>query len=79
MISLVDETFRLRRSISAPSKIVGNAEKSSGRWMNNVTVKIRMARANDTDRPMSSIQAGIGNTIMTITVMRASARRMVGL
>ena len=36
MISLVEDTFRESRSIKDASKIVGNAEKSSGRSMNNV-------------------------------------------
>ena len=58
--------------------MVGKAEKSSGRSMKSVTVKIRMARANDAARPISSIQAGIGRIIIVITAISASARRTVG-
>ena len=78
MISLVDETFRLRRSIRAPSRMVGKAEKSSGRSMNSVTVKIRIASAKETANPMSRSQAGIGRTIMTMTAISASASITVG-
>ena len=79
MMSLVEETLSERRSISEASRIVGKAEKSSGRSMKSVTVKIRMARAKEAASPISSTQAGIGSTIMTITAMSASESRTVGL
>lgn len=56
MISLVDETLSDSRSISEASSTVGNAEKSSGRSINSVTVNIRIASANDTESPMSEVQ-----------------------
>ena len=54
------ETFSDKRSISEASRIVGKAEKSSGRSMNSVTVSIRIASAKDRARPRSSTQAGTG-------------------
>ncbi len=78
MISLVEETLSDSRSISEASRIVGKAEKSSGRWMNSVMVKIRIASANDAARPMSSTHAGIGSTIMAITAISAMASSTVG-
>ncbi len=78
MISLVDETFSERRSSRLASRMVGKAEKSSGRSMNSATVSIRIASAKDRASPMSSIQAGTGSTIMAITAISASASRMVG-
>ena len=78
MMSLVDDTFSDRRSIREASRIVGNAEKSSGRSMNKVTVKIRMASAKDAARPVSRIHAGIGKIIMTMIAINATARRIVG-
>ena len=58
--------------------MVGKAEKSSGRWMNSVTVNIRIASANEAARPMSSTQAGIGSTIITMIAISATASRTVG-
>ena len=78
MISFVDDTFSDRRSINAPSRMVGKALKSSGRSMNSVTVKIRIASAKDTASPISSSHEGIGRTIMMITAMSASASSTVG-
>ena len=78
MISLVEETLSDSRSISEASRIVGKAEKSSGRWMNSVMVKIRIASANDAASPMSSTHAGIGSTIMAITAISAIASSTVG-
>ena len=78
MISLVEETLSDSRSISDASNMVGKAEKSSGRSMKRVTVKIRIATAKEAARPMSSTQAGIGRIIMTMTAINARARRMVG-
>ena len=78
MISFVDETLSESRSIRDASRMVGKAEKSSGRSMNSVTVKIRIARANEIERPRSSIQAGIGRTIMTMIAISANASRTVG-
>ena len=79
MISLVEETLSARRRSSEPSSTVGKAEKSSGRSMNRVTMKVKMASANDSVRPTSTSQAGIGRIIMTITAMSASATMTVGL
>ena len=78
MISLVDDTFSDSRSIRLASRIVGNAEKSSGRWMKSVMVKIRIAIAKDAASPMSRIHAGIGRTIMAITAISAIASSTVG-
>ncbi len=78
MISLVEETLSESRSISEARSTVGKAEKSSGRSMKRVTVKIRIASAKEAARPISSIQDGIGRTIMTMTAMSASASRIVG-
>jgi len=72
MISLVDETLRLSR------RIVGKAEKSSGRSMNRTTVKIRIATANEAASPMSSTQAGIGRIIITMIAISATAMKTVG-
>ena len=78
MISLVDEMLSDRRNSRVASRIVGNAENSSGRSMNRVTVSIRIASAKDSASPMSSTAAGTGSTIMMITVISASANRIVG-
>ena len=78
MISLVEETLSDSRSISEASRIVGKAEKSSGRWMKRVMVKIRMAMAKEAASPMSRIQAGIGRTIMAMTAISAIASSTVG-
>jgi flagellar M-ring protein FliF len=56
MISFVDETLSERRSIRDASNTVGKAEKSNGRSMNSVTVKIRIASANETESPRSEVQ-----------------------
>ena len=78
MMSLVEETLSDRRSISDASRIVGKDEKSSGRWMKRVMVKIRMAIAKEAASPMSRIQAGIGRIIIAMTAISAIARRTVG-
>jgi hypothetical protein len=78
MISFVDETLSDSRRTSDASRIVGKAEKSSGRWMKSVTVNIRIASAKEAARPTSSTQAGIGRIIMTMTAISASASRIVG-
>ena len=78
MISLVDDTLSDSRSIRLASRIVGNAEKSSGRWMKSVIVKIRIASAKDAASPRSSTQAGIGRTIIAMTAISAIARSTVG-
>ena len=79
MINFVDEMLRESLSIKDASKIVGNAEKSSGRSINKVTVKIRIAKANDTASPVSNTHAGIGKIIITMTPMSAIASKIVGL
>ena len=79
MMSFVDDTFSESRSISEARRIVGKAEKSRGREIKSVTVKIKMANPKDMARPMSKTQAGIGRIIMTITAIKAIARRTVGL
>ena len=71
-------TFRLSRSISEASRIVGKAEKSSGRSMNSTLVKIRMAMPKEAASPTSSTQEGIGRIIITMMAISASARRTVG-
>ena len=78
MMSLVEETLSERRSISEARSTVGKAEKSSGRWMKRVMVKMRMAMAKDAASPRSRIQAGIGRIIMAITAISAMARSTVG-
>ncbi len=78
MISLVEDMLSDSRSSSEASSTVGKAEKSSGRSMNSVTVNIRIASAKEAARPISTNQAGTGRIIMTITVMSASASRIVG-
>ena len=78
MISLVEETLSESRSISEASRIVGKEEKSSGRWMKRVMVKIRMAMAKEAASPRSRIQAGIGRIIMAMTAISAMARSTVG-
>ena len=65
--------------INDANNIVGNAEKSSGRSMNNVTVNINRARPNDVANPMSKTHAGIGKIIMTMIAISAKASRIVGL
>jgi len=75
---LVEETLSDRRSIRDAKRIVGNEEKSSGLEMNNVTVKIRIATANDAASPTSRTHAGIGKIIMTMIAISAIANRTVG-
>lgn len=79
IISLVEEIFKESRSIKDASKIVGKAEKSKGRSIKSVIVKMRIARANETARPKSKIQAGTGSTIITMMTISAAAKKMVGL
>ena len=78
MMSLVEETLSESRSISEASRIVGKDEKSSGRWMKRVMVKMRMAMAKEAASPRSRIQAGIGRIIMAMTAISAMARSTVG-
>ncbi len=78
MINLVEDTFSDSRSIKDARRIVGKDEKSSGRSINNVSVKIRMASAKEAASPTSSTQAGIGRIIITMTVINASASKTVG-
>ena len=78
MISFVDETFSDNRNISDASSTVGKAEKSRGRSMNRVTVKISIASAKEAARPMSKIHAGIGRIIMTMIAISAMASSTVG-
>ncbi len=79
MMSFVDETFSDSRSISEASRIVGKAEKSSGRSMKSVVVKIRIASAKLAERPTSSTQDGIGRIIIRMTAIRASGHHHGGL
>ena len=79
MMSLVDDTLSDNRSMSDASKIVGNAEKSRGRSMNNVTVKIRIASAKEAASPISRTHAGMGRIIMTMIAINAMESRIVGL
>ena len=65
--------------MSEAKRTVGNAEKSSGRSTNKVTVKIRMAKENEAARPMSRTHAGIGRIIMTMTAIKAIVSTTVGL
>ena len=78
MISFVDETFSESRSKSEAKRIVGKAEKSSGRSMNSATVSIKIASEKEIARPTSSNQAGIGRIIIMMTAIKAIAKRMVG-
>ena len=78
MMSFVEVTLSESRNISVARRIVGKAEKSSGRSMNKVTVKIRIARAKEVARPMSRIQEGTGRIIIAMTAISASASMMVG-
>ena len=78
-MSLVEETFSESRSISEARRSVGKAEKSRGLSMNKVTVKIRIAKQNENARPRSSAHDGIGRIIIKITVIKATASKMVGL
>ena len=64
--------------MSEAKRIVGKEEKSKGRSMNSVTVKIKMASAKLAARPTSSTIAGIGRIIMTMIAIRARASRTVG-
>ncbi len=78
MINLVDETLRERRNIRDARRTVGNAEKSNGRSIKRVTVKIKIASPNDAARPKSRMNDGTGRIIIKITVINASAKRIVG-
>jgi hypothetical protein len=78
IINLVEETFSDNRSIKDANKIVGNAEKSNGRFRNKVTVKIKIAIAKDAAKPISSTQDGIGKIIITMIAISASASKTVG-
>ena len=78
MISLVEETFSESRSIREASRTVGNDEKSSGRSMKSVTVKIRIARPKDAASPTSTMKLGTGRIIITMIAISASAKRIVG-
>ena len=71
--------FNDSRNINDASRTVGNAEKSNGRSINKVTVKIRMASAKDVASPTSSTHAGMGRIIMTMIAINASANNTVGL
>ena len=46
--------------------------------MKILVVKIKIAKANDAVRPMSITQAGTGNTITKITIIRPMAMTAVG-
>ena len=78
MINFVEDTLSDSLRSKDPRRIVGNDEKSSGRSMNSVIVKIKMARANDAVRPTSTIQAGAGRTIIMMMAIRATASSTVG-
>jgi hypothetical protein len=78
MMSLVEETLSDSRRIRLAKSTVGKAEKSSGRLMKWVMVKIRIAIENDPASPRSSTQAGIGSTIITMIAISAMARSTVG-
>jgi len=78
IISFVEDTFSDRRSTRDARRIVGNAENSKGRWINSVTVKIRIASEKDKARPTSRRNAGTGKIIMTIMAMSAKASKIVG-
>ena len=77
-MSLVDDTFSDSRSISDASSIVGKAEKSKGRSINSVIVNISIASAKEAARPTSNIHGGIGKIIMTMIIIKATARSTVG-
>ncbi len=79
MISLVELTLSDSRSIKDVKRMVGKAEKSNGRSINNVTVNIKIASPNDAANPTSNTHDGTGKIIMTITAIRASDMRIVGL
>ena len=79
IISLVEETFKDSRSIKDASKSVGKAEKSKGLSINNVTVKIKIAKQNEKAKPKSRAQDGMGKIIIKMTVIKATASKMVGL
>ena len=57
--------------------MVGNAEKSSGRSMNRVIVKMRIASPKDIDRPMSKTHDGMGSIIITMIAIKAKAMNTV--
>ncbi|MEP4475027.1 MAG: hypothetical protein ABJ024_08250, partial [Lentilitoribacter sp.] len=79
IINFVDETLSDNRNIKEARRIVGNAEKSRGRSINSVTVKIKIAYAKEAAKPTSNTHAGIGKIIMTITAINATANMIVGL
>ena len=78
MISLVEETFSASRRMSEASSTLGKEEKSSGFSMKIEVVKIRMAKANETVRPISMIQAGTGRTMSRMISISPMASREVG-
>ena len=47
--------------------------------MNNVIVKMRIAKAKLADNPTSNTQLGTGNTIITMIVINPTDRRIVEL
>src|SRR5581483_1607121 len=59
-ISRVVAMLSASRSRVAISRTVGNAEKSSGRWIHNATIRMSTASAMDSDRPMSITTPGSG-------------------
>ena len=48
------------RSSVAISRMVGKAEKSSGRWIQSATIRISTEKAMEKARPMSSTRVGSG-------------------
>ena len=57
----------------AISRTVGNAEKSSGRWIHNATMRMRTEKAIENDKPKSKINDGTGrNKTVKMTTMPAA-------
>ena len=75
-IRRVDARFSARRSIVEMSRMVGNAENSSGAWMNSAVIRISTDRMMETAREKSSSIAGSGRirTMRMVSTPIASAR-----
>ncbi|KCZ92239.1 hypothetical protein HJO_09394 [Hyphomonas johnsonii MHS-2] len=78
MISFVEETLSASRRIRDASRTLGKEEKSSGRSINTAVAKIRIAKANDSVRPISITHDGTGRIITRMTTMRPMASKEVG-
>ncbi len=61
-----------------PEKRISHDGVISSMSEDRVTVKIKIASPNDAASPMSRIKDGTGRIIIKITVINASANRIVG-